>query len=135
MGRFLIGVGLLAAMLLLGVLVMFCMDRANMPISQLLEDAARTALAGDLEQGVFIARKAQKQWKHSWHTIASFSDHAPMDEIDSLFAQAAVYGQVGNTEDFASHCTRLAMLIEAVGEAHSLNWWNLLQITAYRQPA
>lgn len=126
MGRVLLGMILLLAMLLLGILVMISMDRVNTPISQLLEEAAQTALAGDLEQGAAIAQKAQKQWEHSWHKVASFSDHAPMDEIDSLFAQAAVYGQVGDTEDFASHCTRLAMLIEAVGEAHSLNWWNLL---------
>lgn len=126
MGRFVFGVGLLLAMLCLGLVVMFAMDRVNEPVSQLLEDAAQAALAGDLEQGIRLAEQARKTWDNRWHTVASFADHSPMDEIDSLFAQMEVYGQTENPEDFASHCTRLSMLVAAVGEAHSLNWWNLL---------
>lgn len=126
MGRIILGFVLLVGMLLLGFVVMFAMDRVNQPVAQLLEDAAQAALSGDLEQGIALASQARSTWEKRWHTIASFADHSPMDEIDSLFAQMEVYGQTGNAEDFASHCTRLSMLVSAVGEAHSLNWWNLL---------
>lgn len=126
MGRIVFGVCLLVCVLVLGLFVMFAMDNINTPISQMLEDAAEVALNGDLQQGIALANKARSTWKNRWHTIASFADHSPMDEIDSLFAQMEVYGQTGNIEDFASHCSRLSMLVSAVGDAHSLNWWNLL---------
>lgn len=126
MGRFTLGVGLLLVMLCLGLLVMFSMNRVNEPIAQMLDDAAQAALAGDLDKGIQLASRARSIWDSSWHKIASFADHSPMDEIDSLFAQMEVYGQTENPEDFASHCARLSMLVTAVGEAHSLNWWNLL---------
>ena len=125
MGRFAFGVGLLLAMLCLGLVVMFAMDRVNQPVSQLLEDAAQAALAGDLEQGVRLAEQARKTWDNRWHTVASLADHSPMDEIDSLFAQMETYAQAGLTGEFAACCNRLSQLVQAVAEAHSLHWWNL----------
>ena len=126
MGRIIFGVCLLICVLTLGILVMFAMDNINTPVSQLLEQASQAALSGDLEQGVALANQAHAIWEKRWHAIASFADHSPMDEIDGMFAQMTVYGQTGNAEDFASHCSHLSMLVSAVGEAHSLNWWNLL---------
>jgi len=49
-----------------------------------------------------------------------------MDEIDSLFAQLEVFRQAGLWGDFSACCRRLSRLIEAMAEAHSLTWWNLL---------
>ena len=54
------------------------------------------------------------------------ADHAPMDEIDSLFAQMEVYAQARDSLHFGSYCARLAELITAVSDAHQLNWWNFL---------
>lgn len=126
MKRFVLGICLLAVMLGLGLWVMYSMNAVNDPVSQLLEDAAQTALAGDLAQGAQLADKARSTWDNCWHGTASAADHAPMDEIDSLFAQVAVYAQTGQAEEFAAHCARLSKLVDAVGEAHSLTWWNLL---------
>lgn len=126
MGRFIFGVGLLLVALALCVMVMFLMTNTNQPIAQILEKAAQTALAGDLEVGIRLANEAQTTWEKAWHKTAAFSDHAPMDEIDSLFALVEYYGKTGNVTEFTSHCARLSQLIIAVGEAHALNWWNLL---------
>ena len=126
MKRFVLGICLLAVMLGLGLWVMFSMNAVNEPVSQLLESAAFTALNGDLTQGTQLANRARNTWDNCWHGTASAADHAPMDEIDSLFAQVAIYGQTGQAEEFAAHCARLSKLVKAVGEAHSLTWWNLL---------
>lgn len=126
MGRFALGVSLLLVMLLLGLWVTYTMNAVNEPVSRLLENAAQSALSGDLEQGINLANQARSIWEKSWHGTASVSDHNPMDEIDGMFSQLTVYAQTGNKEAFAAYCARISRLIHAVGEAHSPYWWNLL---------
>lgn len=126
MGRFWLGIGLLVGLLALGLWVSTAMNGLHSPISQTLETAAQRCLAGDTEGGVSLSRQAQHSWQTHWRCTASVADHTPMEEIDGLFAQTEAYAKAGQWADFASHCARLAKLVEAVGEAHSLNWWNLL---------
>lgn len=126
MSRFWIGIALLAVFLGLGLWVAEAVDAVHMPIAQALEQAAEDALAGDLEAGIARAEEASREWERHWRATAAVADHAPMDEIDGLFAQAQRYAQAGNGADFAAVCGRISRLIEAIGEAHAPGWWNLL---------
>jgi hypothetical protein len=49
-----------------------------------------------------------------------------MEEIDSQFAQLNVYAGAGERLSFAAICAQLASALEAMGDAHALNWWNLM---------
>lgn len=126
MGRFLLGVGILVLFLVAGLWISYSMDSVHQTISQTLDDAAACSLNGDLAEGITLAGAAQQQWQRHWHGTAAVADHAPMDEIDGLFAQLETYGKAGHCETFAAYCARLSQLVSAMGEAHSLNWWNLL---------
>lgn len=126
MSRFWIGVFLLVVFLGLGLWVAEAMDSIHMPIAQTLEQAAEDALAGDMESGVAQANAAYREWERYWRGTAAVADHAPMDEIDGLFAQVQSYARAGNAADFAAGCGRLSKLVEAIGEAHAPGWWNLL---------
>ena len=126
MGRFWVGVGLLAAFLGLGLWVAKAMDDVHVPVMVLLEQAADTALEGDLKAGAELAEQAHAVWERHWRGTAAVADHAPMDEIDGLFALVQDYARAGNAGDFAASCGRLSKLVEAIGEAHSPQWWNLL---------
>ncbi len=126
MGRFWLGIGMLALFLILGLWVTYAMDNVHSEISQTLDGAAAQTLSGDLAEGIALVGQAKDQWQAHWHGTASVADHAPMDEIDGLFAQLETYGQAGLSEEFAAYCARLSNLVTAVGEAHSLTWWNLL---------
>lgn len=126
MKRFWIGVGLLGVLLVAGIWVMVATNRIQMPISDLLAEAAEECLEGDFTEGIQLARQAQLQWRQHWQAIAAGANHQPMDEIDGLFAQMEVYARERQTMAFASCCARLSELVEAMGESHSLKWWNLL---------
>ncbi len=126
MGRFWLGIGILVLFLVLGFWTGHTMDDVHQTISQTLENAATKSLSGDLTEGIALAQQAQSQWQSHWHGTASVADHAPMDEIDGLFAQLETYGKAGLTETFAAYCARLSQLVSAMGEAHSFTWWNLL---------
>lgn len=126
MSRFWLGIGLLVLFLAMGLWISFSVDSIHQTIAETLDQAAAQTLSGDPEAGLALARQARSDWETRWRETASIADHAPMDEIDGLFAQLEIYGQTDNHADFAAYCSRLAKLVTAVGEAHTLNWWNLL---------
>lgn len=126
MGRFWIGAGILVLLLAVGLWVSYTMDTTHESIGKTLDQAAADALKGDLESGFALAQQARSQWQANWTRTATVADHAPMDEIDGLFAQLEAYRQSRRPDDFAAYCARLSALVAAVGEAHSLTWWNLL---------
>ena len=126
MKRGIFGLGILLLFLVLGLWGSYAMSRFHEPVSDTLEQAAQTALAGDLELAVQDAKAAQAKWERRWNQVAVLADHTPMDEIDAMFARLEIYGRSGNVADFAAHCNQLAVLISATAEAHELSWWNLL---------
>lgn len=126
MGKFTFGVGLLALFLALGLWTARYTRATQTPISQALEQAAQISLSEDLDTAAALGRQAKTAWETSWQAIASMSDHAPMDEIDGLFAQLDIYHQANDKTGFAATCARLCKLIEAMGEAHAPYWWNFL---------
>ena len=124
--RFWYGVGILVLFLVLGFLVAWGMETMHRPVTASLEQAAGAAMEGDLKKGAQLAQTAKEIWQQRRDLTAAVADHGPMEEIDGLFAQAEIYAQTGKETEFAAYCTRIARLVEAVGEAHSLNWQNLL---------
>lgn len=126
MARFYFGVFLLLFFLVLGLWVGHALEDIHTEIADTLTQAAETALSGDLAQAERLALSAKKEWETSWHGTATVADHAPMDEIDGLLAQLPCFAQTDNVSDFAACCTRCSLLVQAISEAHSLTWWNLL---------
>ena len=126
MGRLWLGVGLLIALLLIGVLIATAMDGIHGPLSEVLTQASRAALSGDLEGGTILGRQARADWEKHRYCTAAVADHTPMDEIDSLFAEMEVYAQAEDDAHFAACCAQLAQMVRAMGDAHIFSWWNLL---------
>lgn len=124
--RFWYGLGILVVFLAGGLWAAWGMETMHRPVTRQLEQAAQVALDGDLHRGNLLAEQAEKIWQTRRGLTAAMADHAPMEEIDSLFAQVKMYAKNGNTAEFAAYCSRIAKLVEAVGEAHGLNWQNLL---------
>lgn len=126
MGRFWIGIFLLVVFLFLGLWVSYSMDETHQMISETLDQAVTETLNGNLESGLSLAQQAHHSWQIHWRGTASVADHVPMDEIDGLFAQMYAFGKAGRRDEFAACCAELSSLVAAVGDAHSLTWWNLL---------
>ena len=126
MGRLWLGIGILVFFLVLGLWISNAMDGVHLTIADTLETAAEQALTGDLPTALETAQQAKTAWEKHWHGSASVADHSPMDEIDGLMAQLEPYARANQPGDFAACCKRLVLLVEAMTEAHSLTWWNLL---------
>lgn len=126
MKRCKIGIWLLAALLAAGMASAWAMGYLTEPLGQTLEEAADAALREDWAAAETLAGTARTHWERFWNFLAIFADHSPMENINGLFAQLEIYAQCRDPQNFAAVCAQLSEDTQAIGEAHSLTWWNLL---------
>ncbi len=126
MKRMWIGVGLLVLFCVLGIFTAIGMKNIHDPIAQALLRASDAAMQENWEQAAVHFHAAQTKWERSRGLTATVADHVPMEEIDSLFSELAIYLQAQESPHFSATCAHLSALTRAMGEAHTINWWNLL---------
>lgn len=126
MKRLIIGTAVLLSLLILGLTLSIVMDNIYEPILNDLDAAATAAAQSDWVQARLLAEQAQARWQTYQRLTAAFSDHAPMEELDGLFAQLAVYSRQEAQTAFCAACGHLSTLAEAVVENHRLRWWTFL---------
>lgn len=126
MKRSWIGLGLLLVLLAVGIVTTWAMDKIHGPIEGQLQQAAAFALGGNWEQADAVARQALSDWDKWEHFRACLSDHTPVEEIDAGLEELKIYAAARENAAFAAACAELGRKIAAVGEAHTLVWWNIL---------
>ena len=126
MARGWLGVIILVAFLIGGMMAAYGMSSAHMPTAELLQQASEMTVNGEFPEAVLLGMQAKDRWEAQWNGTASLADHGPMDEVDALFGEMEVYAITGEEPHFAACCAELAKRIEAVAEAHKFSWWNVL---------
>lgn len=126
MKRVWLGTGLLAFFLVLGILLSVWMTVTHAHISEHLVDARELSQSGNMTEAGMSAQNAASLWETYRNRIATLADHTPMEEIDSLFCELGVYLRMDEPVHFAATCARLELLVQAMGDAHSINWWTVL---------
>ena len=126
MKRSWIGFFLLLVLLGLGFLSSWAMEEVHDPIAEQLEDAAELALQEQWARAAWYTAGARRDWE-KWKLFrTAFCDHSPMEDAHALFAVLEVYGATRQKEAFAAVCRELAEKIQAIGDAHGLDWENFL---------
>ena len=126
MKRMWIGVALLLAVLVIGIALTVAFHTLHGHLSEKLEDSSTAALAGDWKKATSLAREARSDWEKCRSFTAAVADHEPLEEMDSLFAQLAVWERLEEPEEFAATAAHLARLAEALRDSQAITWWNLL---------
>ena len=125
MKRMWIGVGLLVAVLIVGIWTANRMEEIHQEIAKDLERAAQSAMEGDWDMAGALFARAEKTWEKKRMFASVFSDHAPIEDAEALFAQIRILSQAENGESFATACACLASQLMAIGESQSFNLRNL----------
>ncbi len=123
MKRFYFGVALLLILLAVALGAAAGLEKIHGEIATELEQAAQAVQAGNVAAAEPGLDRAQALWERYEHLLAAFADHEPLEEMEGLFAEVAIYRQAGEDTDLAAACTRLAILSRSVAESHSLKWW------------
>lgn len=126
MKRLWIGIGLLMVILLAGLLIPEYLEFSHEPILDDLDRAAELAMAEEWDRAAYLADRAGEKWQKKRPVTASFVDHEPMDDIDGMFAQLEIYARSRDAAAFSGTCVYLRSQLDALGDYHKLNLWNLL---------
>jgi len=126
MKRSWVGFFLLLVLLGLGFLSSWAMEEVHDPISENLEEAAEQALQGQWARAAWFTADARRNWEKWKFLRTAFSAHGPSEDVDALFSALEVYGTTRQKEAFAGICREMAEKIQAIGEAHGLDWNNFL---------
>ena len=124
MKRIWFGAGLLAGLLVLGILSSLLMERIHQPQVEKLNRAAALAAEGDWAGARDLSAEARAQWDKRQLLIAALCDHSAIDHIDGLFAQLEVFSQARSAASYSSTCVYLACQLEALSKSHTLNLQN-----------
>jgi len=124
--HFYLGLAILILLLALGIGTAAVMQAIHEPVQTQLARAAELALEDKLDAALPLAEKAYDRWQKYHSVTASFADHTPMDDTDILFQEMLVYGQTEEFPHFIACCRELAVMTEAMYDAHAFSLKNLL---------
>jgi len=126
MKRWYFGMGLLAVLLLGSLPVTRNMTDGMEQVSNSLTAAANNALVGNWEVVESLTESASSRWEENRSFTTAFADHSPLEDIEADLAQLKIYLRARDQEAYAATAARLAKKMEAVGQAHTLSWQNIL---------
>ena len=126
MNRIYVGACILMLLFAVCCISSYYLPQINLEISGQLEQAVQAVQDENWPQAVNFANQAALTWQrtHDLSTIAA--DHAPIDEIDTLFAELALYAQLEEQAQFAAISLQLSRLTAALGQSQVFSLWNLL---------
>ena len=104
----------------------FFAARASTGFAADLRQAAECVELGDWHNAETFSRRAEESWEKWTHFRACFADHTPTEAVGEELAAMAANRQEREAAEFAASCARAAEMVQAVGDAHALLWWNLL---------
>ncbi len=120
MTRVRIGVGLLLALLALGLWTQRELEDIHEPIAADIRLAAEQAQLGDWERAGQTLARAEAAWTAGRMFTAALADHQPLEDIESLMARLPAHAAAGDRAEFASVCADIACQVEAISAAQKL---------------
>ena len=121
-----IGIALLVVLLAAGIGSAWWISAELEPLGMAMGYAAQCAMEEDWDTARILAGQTKETWNRNWHLTAVFTDHAPMEEVDALFARLAVYETERNRAAYGAICAEISRELEALGDDHVPSWWNIL---------
>ncbi len=121
MGRFRIGVGLLAALLAVALGAQFGMAAAQKPVEEALKQSLAAAEAGDFDGAKDAVLAAWEAWDGSRTLCAALADHQFLEDVESNLAMLAIWAREQEKADFSALCAETILRVKAVAAAHKLN--------------
>ena len=108
------------------------LNQQSKSVCESLDQAQAYAFSGDFSQARDSVNMAYSHWKQKENRFAALTDHAPIEQIDDLFACAGEYAQLEEREEFTLLCGRIGRMVEMISQAQQLYWWSLLLLSYQR---
>ena len=126
MKRSWLGLGILAALLVLGFWVQHYSQSLHKPVVDALKKAQTAAAEEDWEQTEKLVKQAEKHWHSAMNIRSAVCDHDYLEQINEGFASLKVWRHAKDPAASAALCAELVSRIEALEEAQKLSLRNVL---------
>lgn len=126
MNRFLIGLTVLALLLAAAAAAGVYTGQTLEPMTSLLDTAGEAALGGHWPPARDSFREAQARWQRHRPLLAALSDHAPLEQADSLFHQLGLCLLTRDEATFALLSAQLSETLRTLRDIHRPSWENIL---------
>ena len=123
MKRMWIGTGLLAILLVAGLLTEVCLSTPISHTAQKLDAAGESAAAEMWMEADALAEQAQKDWERMRWAAEALSDHERLNQIDTAFSQLPAY-EGTDPASYQALCIAIAQDLQLVAKNHTLSWRN-----------
>ena len=121
-----LGLGLLAALLALGLGSLGMLAARSARAEAVLAQAAEAAGAGDMARAADLAARAQALWQAALPAVDAVTSHEETDEICRALAELRSLGRSGQREEFLALCARLEVMAAHLAEMERPRWYNIL---------
>ena len=123
MKRVWMGAGLLAVLLVAGLLLGEVVMNRMEPGAETLQRAGTAARIGDWTQAETLTARIQGDWdRMKWFT-AAVTGHEELEEIDSDFVKLSAYAR-RDGEEYQAICLDIAQSMIALAQNHACTWKN-----------
>lgn len=126
MKYFYIGLGVLAALLILSIAGSALLCRSTQEPERLLRDADAALLADDFPAAAALAGRAARAFDRRRALLSSLLSHEELDEIAIGFSDLEVYAAEGSREEFRAHCKELQFRLRHIAEMDLPFYYNFL---------
>ena len=123
MKRVWIGTGLLAILLVLGLLTGAGMEKRLAPGTAAMEQASLAAQAEDWDRAESLTTWAKADWDRMGWLIAALTGHEEVETINNAFAQLTAYARK-NSSEYQALCATIAQALTALAQNHAPTWKN-----------
>ena len=121
-----LGLGLLAALVILGLGALGLLSEKSRRTGEALEQAAEAAGAGDMALACEYAAQLRQYWQTVIPAVDALTSHEETDEIQRALAELLALGRCGTWEEFLALCARLRVMTAHLAEMERPSWYNLL---------
>ena len=121
-----LGLGLLAALLALGLGSLGLLTVQSKRAEAGLAQAAEAAEAGDMARALDCAEQVRRYWQSAVPAVDAVTSHEETDEIRRCLAELLAEGRSGRREEFLTLCARLRTLTAHLAEMERPRWYNVL---------
>ena len=118
--------GMMIALLALSVALYFRPGQRYEALSRQMLQALEYAQTENWAQAGAISQQCRHRFSETKAFCAAFGDHEPLERMEVLFAQLAVYLQQQETLSFTTAALELSILAQEVADSFSLRWWTFL---------
>ena len=130
-GHLFLGVGILAGILALGLMLNCCLDKAAKEAEMNLLNACEAANRGDLVAANRQAELARQSWNQVRHLAACLIEHQDLEAIELDFGALEVRFRQHNREESAILCQSLAQRIRALADNEKPVYDNILTVLSF----